>query len=502
MYIRALTSQYFRGLLLKFVLLIVAMHLVLVLWLGYTLNIWADESCSLATTGGNLVFAVHQAVNFEWQPPGYFVVLWFWRQFSDSIFWARALSAFCTAITVVLFFFLSRRLASEHAIWPYLATIVLAVHPYAIFAAVELRLYGMGLLLSVVQFDLFWRSYMEDQKRCRWWYLVVAVLSLYVNILLGLTLAAQNIVLWSSLRTKAACQHLISLVMAGVLYLPMFLLQVRSLIDKDIPIDDLGFVKALLFVVGTLTYNLIPIPRIDTTLILRSGLAITLVAAGSWTIRSYWRQIAMRHRAVWSYLLAVAFLLVLFLVATNLRTNPRYTYPIVIASLLAWGQLTDLIRNQSLVAIVWIASLVCCFGTLSQTYGPLCKTGDWIRVSRFLDLHEEADQPIVVFLSEVDTIMRHYYHGQNTIVPVPSAQRMDRFRYADFDIPSEQTVRDLLDPLLQHVDECWLVTCESAIENALHRYHQEYLYSYLEKEFDVVESTEFVDSKVSRLKRK
>lgn len=487
---------------MKFVLLVVALHLVLALCLGFTLNIWADESCSLATTGGNLRFAVHQSVNFEWQPPGYFVILWIWRQISDSIFWARALSAFCTALTVILFFFLSRRLASEYAIWPYLATIVLAFHPYTVFAALELRLYGMGLLLSVVQFDLFWRSYIDDQKSWRWWYVAVSVLSLYVNILLGLTLVAQNILLWSSLRTKAALYHLSSLVIAGVVYVPMFLLQIRSLIEKDIPIDNLGFAKAFKFVVGTLAYNLAPMPRIDSTLMLRSGLAITLVAIGSWTIRLYWRQIAMRHRAVWSYLLAVAFLFVLFLVATNLRTNPRYTYPIVIASLLAWGQLTDLIRNQSLVAAVWIASQICCFGTLTHTYSPLCKTGDWIRVSRFLESHEKADQPIVVFLSEVDTIMRHYYRGRNTIVPVPGVQRMDRFRYADFDIPSEQTVRDLLDPLLKQVDGCWLVTYESAIENAPHRYHQEYLYSYLDKEFDVVESAGFVDSKVSRLKRK
>ncbi|HUP79425.1 MAG TPA: hypothetical protein VM260_12815, partial [Pirellula sp.] len=237
------------------------------------------------------------------------------------------------------------------------------------------------LLLSVVQFDLFWRSYIEDQKSWRWWYLAVSVSSLYVNILLGLTLVAQNILLWSSLRTKAALHHLSSLVIAGVVYVPMFLLQVRSLIEKDIPIDNLGFAKVLQFVVGTLTYNLAPMPRIDSTLMLRSGLAIILVAIGSWTIRLYWRQIAMRHRAVWNYLLAVACLLVLFLVATNLRTNPRYTFPIVIASLLAWGQLTDLIRNQSLVAAVWIASQICCFGTLTHTYSPLCKTGDWIRVS-------------------------------------------------------------------------------------------------------------------------
>jgi len=487
---------------LKFVLPVVALHLALAVYFGITLNIWADESCSLATTGGSLGYAVQQAVNFEWQPPGYFVVLWGWRQIHDSIVWARLLSTLCTALTVILFFFLSRRIADEKSIWPYLATIVIAFHPYTIFAAVELRLYAMGLLLSIIQFDLFYRGYMEDRKAWRWWYLIVAILSMYVNILLGLTLAAQNLVLWTNRRSIEARQHLVTLVVIGIAYVPMFLLQLRSLKVKDIPGDNLGLFESFSFVAGSLANNVCPLPRIDTTLALRAGLASMLAAACIWTIRLHWHQIASRQRVAWSYLAAVAFLLTLFLVATNLRANPRYTYPILVASVIAWGQLTDLFRRPSIVATVWIASLLLCLGTLVHTYRPLSKTGDWVRVTRFLESHEEANQPIVVFISEVDTILRNYYRGPNVLVPIPSPQRMDRYRYADFDISSEQTLQELLAPVLKQVDDCWLVTNEGAINNNPNHYHQEYLYAYLNKEFEIVESTEFVDSKVSRFQRK
>ncbi len=487
---------------MKFVLTVVALHVALAIFLGITLNIWADEACSLATTGGSFGYAVQQAVHFEWQPPGYFVVLWGWRQIHDSIVWARMLSTLCTALTVILFFFLSRRMADEKSIWPYLATIVIAFHPYTIFAAVELRLYAMGLLLSIIQFDLFYRSYVEGQKAWLWWYLIVSILSMYVNILLGLTLAAQNLVLWMNGRSKEARQHLGTLVVVGIAYVPMFLLQLRSLKVKDIPGDDLGLFKSCSFVIGSLANNILPLPRIDTTLQWRAGLAIMLAVACIWTIRIYWHQIASRQRFAWSYLATIAFLLTLFLVATNLRANPRYTYPILIASCIAWGQLTDLIRRPSNVATFWIASLLLCLATLTHTYRPLCKTGDWVRVTRFLESHEKANQPIVVFISEVDTILRNYYRGPNVFVPIPTSQRMDRYRYADFDIPNEQTVQHLLDPVLTQVDGCWLVTNEGAINNSPSGYHQEYLYAYLNKEFEIVESTEFVDSKVSRFQRK
>ena len=487
---------------MKFVLAVVALHLALAIYLGVVLNIWADEACSIATTGGSLVHAVHQAVQFEWQPPGYFVVLWLWRQCHASILWARLLSTLCTALTIPLFFIIARRIANERQLWPYLATLVLAFHPYTIFAAVEIRLYAMGILLSVSQFDLFWRTYIEGQKSWRWWYLVVAILSLYVNILLGLTLAAQNIVLWISARSKEARQNFCMLAIAGSAYLPMFLLQLRSVKGKDIPGEALGFFKSFSFVAGSVVYDLGPIPRIESTLALRTVLSIVLIAIVAWIIRLYYREITPKQRVAWSYLATTAILLAVFLVATKLRANPRYTYPVLVASLLAWGQLSDPIRRQSIVVAIWSISLVFCIGTLVHDYRPLCKTGDWIRVTRFLESREEANQPIVVFISEVDTILRNYYRGPNLFVPVPGPQRMDRYRFADFDIPNDQAVQALLDPLLEQVDIFWLVTNEGAISFSPDGYHQEFLYTYLKKDFEILESTEFVDSKVSRLRRK
>ena len=119
-----------------------------------------------------------------------------------------------------------------------------------------------------------------------------------------------------------------------------------------------------------------------------------------------------------------------------------------------------------------------------------------------MESHEEAKRPIIVFVSEVDRILRNHYHVANAIVPVPSPQRMDRFRYADVDSPIESSLRERLDPLLENANTGWLVTDEEAINDVPYRYHQEYLYAYLNRDFVLVESKEFVDSKVSRWQRK
>lgn len=176
--------------------------------------------------------------------------------------------------------------------------------------------------------------------------------------------------------------------------------------------------------------------------------------------------------------------------------------PLLATTLWAWGLATEFIRREWIVACVWNVTLAFCLGSLIHAYHPLCKSGDWVRVTQFLESHEDANQPIIVFTNEVDTILRNYYRGKNSVVPVPSPQRMDRFLYADFDIPSEQFVRELLDPILQDAHEIWLVTYDSGINDSPNQYHREYLDDYLSENFSLTEHAAFFESSVRRLTRR
>ena len=365
-----------------------------------------------------------------------------------------------------------------------------------------MRLYALGLCLSIVQFDWFCRGYLDERKTGRWVYFIIATLSLYVNILLGLTLAAQNATLIFMQRWKEARQHFCSLVVVGVLFLPMFLLQLQNLQKKDTPAGEQSVLKAISFVIGSDAYHLGPVPRIDATLAFRAVLTITFVASFVWLVARNWRDVSVLQTTVWSYCLAITCLLIVFVIVAKLLPNPRYTFPLLLATLVAWGKVTEFIRRESVVGVVWSLTLAMCFWTLADTYRPLCKSGDWIRVKNFLQSHEEKNQPIVVFISEVDTILRNYYRGPNSIVPVPGPQRMDRFLYADFDIASAEAVRELLHPVLQNCNECWLVTYDGGILISPHQYHREFLDKYLQENFDAEVRTEFFDSSVTRLRRR
>ena len=55
--------------------LIVCLNLAITVPLAAILNIWTDEAYALDTVSENLSYAITQAINFELQPPFYFILL-------------------------------------------------------------------------------------------------------------------------------------------------------------------------------------------------------------------------------------------------------------------------------------------------------------------------------------------------------------------------------------------------------------------------------------------
>ena len=135
---------------------------------------------------------MRQALAYELQAPLYFALLNLWRIPSESIFHARLFSVACTVLMLILVVGITRRyLPKLHPAW---IVAVLAVHPFTIWAATEIRVYALVTLLSAVLIRLFFDGFLAatPQNRVRWGYYVVALLSLYTYYFLGFLLLAQG----------------------------------------------------------------------------------------------------------------------------------------------------------------------------------------------------------------------------------------------------------------------------------------------------------------------
>lgn len=164
---------------------VIIFHLLIALPLAYILNIWVDEASSLYTTENGLFQAFHNVFADEKQAPLYFLLLSVWREINHSIFFARILSIVFSLLAIKVFYDLARKLFDARA--AAFITAIFAFHPFLIWASLEIRVYSLVVLLSVLLLKLFFDGYLEfhaedaqsSQRRTQIFYVLTAIVALY-----------------------------------------------------------------------------------------------------------------------------------------------------------------------------------------------------------------------------------------------------------------------------------------------------------------------------------
>ena len=167
-------------------------NLVITVPLAGILNIWQDEAYTLETTSRGFGYAFTQAIGFEQNAPLYFVVMSVWRHAGDGIFFLRLFSVLCIAGTVLLLPGLARRYVPH--VDGVLVAAVVACSPFVVWAAVELRVYALIVLMSALLLRTFFDAFMEENpgKGAAIAYAVCVAVALYTQYYLAFLVAAQG----------------------------------------------------------------------------------------------------------------------------------------------------------------------------------------------------------------------------------------------------------------------------------------------------------------------
>ena len=172
-------------------------ELAIAIALAATLNISQDEAYAMHTTAGSVGHAYQQAIVFEQNAPLYFVVMNLWRHLNDSLFFARAFSIAAIVGTLAVLPGVVRRYLP--GVDAGLVTLVVALNPFTVAVAVEVRVYALAVLLSALLLTTFHSAFLEDRAGPRWKmraaYAAVALAAVYSQYYFAFLLAAQGIVL-------------------------------------------------------------------------------------------------------------------------------------------------------------------------------------------------------------------------------------------------------------------------------------------------------------------
>ncbi len=398
--------------------------------LAAILGTWQDEEYTLATTAHGVAYAFSRSISFELQAPLYFCLLAALRLLNSSPLFARMFSVLAACGVT----FVAARIAQR--VWPQRSprafALLVAFNPFVVYAAVEIRLYALTLLVSAALWLAFDAGYMRDGRpdtRARIATVVLALAGAYLQYFLVFQLVASAIALLVARRRKAFVAYVAAMVLVAILFLPMAL-KIRSQMSGAFSVaasrsgDGRVLVHPFLDFMLPLAYEGIAGP-------LRHVITFALVAVVVGLFVMGRPRLDRRTASIVTIAFGIeAIYLFIADVMHYELSPPRHFVALFVPEVVAVYAVIARFRGSwaarsaaGLALIIGLASVA----SVVTDFRALAKHGDWPRVGAMLSATARPGDVIAVFPADGALPLSRFYHGPARIVPFPRAQPADRY---------------------------------------------------------------------------
>lgn len=420
-----------RGCNLPLLLFSLIYYSTIILLAGY-LNIWEDELYSLNTSSKTLSYAIHQSINFEVQPPVYFILLTIWRSFSDSILWARLFSILVIIISQFLLYKFTKKLSDRR-----IATVIsvlFLLNPTIVFTILEIRLFSMVILLSLIIIIVFFNSYYKENPDPvnRMVFIIVSVAGIFTQYYIGFLIFAVGMILLLQKKKRTFLLFVVDMIIPLILII-LYLPHIRTSIEIQTSVIPsysmspkifLSEVKTLLSVVTFGFFS--PLDTVNIKLLKWAGkLGIIIFILASLDYKKLKKEI----QTFLPYL-AISFILILFFIAVLClfgQYSIEYKYTLVLFIPVSITLLLLIISAKPRFLIFWLIIFALIY--LSDDYSKyqeLYKVKDYRALSNYLESHEEKEVPVFVFRNISAENMSLYYKDIKKLIPLPNSFEFDK----------------------------------------------------------------------------
>jgi hypothetical protein len=482
---------------------VVIVFLLLTIGLALRLNIWLDESYTLHTTEHGFLRGLREGVTFEVQAPLYFGFLGAWRTLNDSVFFARAPSIAFSLVTLVYAWRFSRRYLPRMA--PDIVLATLALNPFTIWAAVEMRPYAAAIALSFALVYYFFRGWVDAEVnwRARLAFVAVSVVGAYTQYYVATLVAAGTLALLQANRRRFI-SYILCAIGIGMLLAPIALFlpqQIAAYSPQAVasPVPVYASLQALFqFLyphdsVGSLAHHPVANALYFATLILPA----VLVARSPRTVAPVTRSLLTI-----TFALTLIFVVLIGIFHINV-VFPRQTAILFGPILFSYFALFSDVARARRITIVKtygaIYSVLVVLALWTQYHG-LSKPGDWDKVGAFLNSHVKPNDAVAIFDAEARLPLSHYFDAL-PMTAIPRPQSFESYDEEAFAIRSESDLAESLGRAAGGRRRVWLVL-NDACTSVPSFYGCSYLHSYVSKHFNQISFSSFNGSSVIELASK
>ncbi len=508
----------------KFLLVFIFLHLIITLPLAYYLNIWADEASTLYTTEHGFFQAVQNTLQNEKQAPLYFWAMSLWRGINGSIFFARIFSIIWSVIAIAVFYNLVRKIWNEKV--AVFAVFFFAIHPFLIWASLEIRVYSLIILLTLLLIKFFFEGYLKSEGNelnqqkfitgKQSLFILTAIISLYTHYYLGFILVGFFAVLLILKRWKEAKTYFLQMIIVGIAILPLlWIIKIQFEVRTDGYIQEDGLIDGvrtlwhhfLTFVLPTEIY-----PPEDQTFM--SFIRLWLMRILSPAVLGFLiikRKFFEEKVLIFGVISAVifAFLFFVYFLLGGIYIEIRHASVLFVPLLLLLIAVVLKIFPQSregankgkrfyLVGATAVLLAVFYIYGIFSVYPDFAKRGDWKRVAEFIEKREKPNQPIIIFPNYEAIGLPYYYEGKNEILPNENFFKWNDEAKFGTEKAWEKQIKYIISLVPKDAKEIWLVNIDICKESK----SCQPLEKFVKENYTIIETKDFYKEQVRLLRKK
>ena len=382
--------------------------------------IWEDEAYSLHTSSHNLAEVVRLSYNFEGQPAFYFVLLSIWRLINPSIFFARLLSIVFIGGSAYFFKKLVLLFSdNDGARW---MLIIFLLNPFTVWAALEIRLYALVILLSTISIYCFIRYYLDEKNKYLYFLLITSLIGLYTQYFFALLITSFALSLllfkgWS--KFLKFCLFFIPVI---ILFLPNFIFLRQQISMQQTYVAGNSYLEKTLAILRTPQEFLLGFLTVDLPQYLRWLVKIPFIIL---VILGFIRAIKSTKHQDRSFLKILKILIFQILILTvffiivvcifSLFYQQKYfliAFPffVFLFSLFLGYAKRSLI--YSILGTYFISLMVIKYKYPEKTY-------DFKSTSNYIQKAQLNKEPIVFYGKSILPPFEYYYNGKNKLFTLP-----------------------------------------------------------------------------------
>jgi hypothetical protein len=404
------------------------LYSVWVIYLSCTINIGEDETYTLNTTSYNLPTVISQSYHFEDQPPMYFILLSLWRHINSGIFFLRFFSFISIAIAAFVFYRIAVLISgTDYSKW---MLILFLLNPFSVWAALEMRLYALLLLLSTLSVYFFFRFFLENRKKYLYLFLVTSAIGMYTQYFFTFLIIALLFSFSIFKGLKAFWKLCLYMIPFGVIFLPN-LIQMSNSLEKAHNFElAYSLTSRLLDVLKSipkliLGLNIILVGNGVKIIIILFSLAfvifsyITLYKRNKISIDNYFERI--------NFILISIFILILLFTLSFASSGFLYADRYMTICFPLFILLYTMIKVHSYIFTRFIYSLITIYFITLHIffYSHPVKELDYKSFADVITRIERPNEPILFYRNGISLPFKYSYQGTNSLVPLPNKVTFD-----------------------------------------------------------------------------